>query len=360
MNQSYTSEQQYISLLNNMKNMRLRRLIFFLFYCLLFSVKSVLGQRTQIRGFVDVSSSYINNKVNFTLGEQDLFITSELNDRFSFLGESVFKYSVDSPTLFNVSVERVVLKYNYAGNHNILVGKHHTPVNYWNDTYHHGRVFFPTIDRPLVFSQNIIPLHTTGVSLQGQNLGQLRFGYDLMVGNGIGSGDLEDNDRFKSLTAAVHIKPVDNVRLGLSYYYDIISAGVIPHVHSGTIHMTKGNIKQNLLTASVAYFGKKYELLAETTLAKADSDSTGKQTTIASYVYAGLRVTEKLIPYVRVDNITYKDKEVLFQQDNKQSYIGGLRYEINYLTVLKLEYQQQISQLTQSSNQIKLQLAIGF
>jgi len=44
---------------------------------------------TQIKGFVDVITSYQKNKSAFTLGEQDLFITSDLSDRLSFLGESV-------------------------------------------------------------------------------------------------------------------------------------------------------------------------------------------------------------------------------------------------------------------------------
>src|SRR5919205_2364187 len=87
--------------------------------------KKDYGQSTQIRGFVDVNTVLQNKKVSFNLGEQDLFITSELNDRFSFLGESVFKFSLSSPTNFNVSIERIVLKYNVYGNHNLLIGKHH-------------------------------------------------------------------------------------------------------------------------------------------------------------------------------------------------------------------------------------------
>src|SRR5215467_4416242 len=132
------------------------------------------GQRTQIRGFLDVLTGLQDDKVSFTLGEQDLFITSELSDRFSFLGESVFKFTAGTPTTFSVSIERAIVKYNFMGNHNLLIGKHHTPINYWNDTYHHGRVLFPTIYRPLLFEADIIPLHTTGVDLQGQNLGNLK------------------------------------------------------------------------------------------------------------------------------------------------------------------------------------------
>src|SRR5438309_6865700 len=167
-----------------------RLLLFVLFG--LFVSKTVFSQNTQIRGFVDALASYQDNKVSFGFGEQDLFITSQLNDRISFLGESVFKFDPFSKTDFSVSIERIVIKYNIKGNHNLLIGKHHTPLNYWNDTYHHGRLFFPTIFRPLLFSENIIPLHTTGIGLQGHDLGNLKFGYDLMVGNGLGSSDIQD------------------------------------------------------------------------------------------------------------------------------------------------------------------------
>src|SRR5689334_1181555 len=105
-------------------------------FSLVFSI-SLFSQNTTIKGFVDASVLYDKNKVSFGLGEQDLFITSQLNDRFSFLGETVFKYAPSEPTEFSVSVERVIIKYNYQGNNNIILGKVHTPINYWNDTYHH-------------------------------------------------------------------------------------------------------------------------------------------------------------------------------------------------------------------------------
>ena len=109
------------------------------------SSQNSIIQNTHIGGFIDALTTVQNGKVSFGFGEQDLFITSQLNDRFSFLGESVFKFTPSSPTEYSVSIERVVIKYNFAGNNNLLIGKHHTPINYWNDTYHHGRLFFPTI-----------------------------------------------------------------------------------------------------------------------------------------------------------------------------------------------------------------------
>jgi hypothetical protein len=322
----------------------------------LLSSQTTWAQKTTIRGFVDALSTVENKKLSFGLGEQDLFITSELTDRISFLGESVFKFSSSSPTSFDVSIERIVIKYNLTGNHNLLIGKHHTPLNYWNDTYHHGRVFFPTIERPLLFGAEIIPLHTTGLSLQGQNLGSVKFGYDLMVGNGVGSGEIVDNDKSKSLTAAVHIKPADGLRFGLSYYNDVIAAGA--KQHNG--HVTNWKVNQNLYTASTAYFGKKFEFLAEGTLASNRTDTTGTKVTLASYAYAGVKIKDKLVPYIRVDNLHYEKGEIFYHTDNTTSFVGGVRYEINYLAVVKLEYQRTDSQLSGTFDKLTAQFAIGF
>jgi hypothetical protein len=340
-------------------------LIALVFSLLLGSAPRAAAQRTQIRGFVDALSYYQNGKVSFGLGEQDLFITSEITERLSFLGETVFKFSLDSPTDFDISVERIILKYNYAGNHSVLLGKHHTPVNYWNDTYHHGRVFFPTIDRPLLFGLGIIPLHTTGVSLQGQNLGALRFGYDAMVGNGIGSGDVVDNNPFKSVTLAMHVKPTDGLRLGVSLYHDNISKGGNAHNHGGgTVPVALTRLNQDIVTASLfctdSVFSKKFELLVESSMVNSNSDSLGVQRAMATYAYAGLRLTDKFIPYVRIDDVRFTNKEVYFMRNNTQSFIGGLRYELNYLAVLKLEYQHAKSHMYATSDRVTFQIAVGF
>lgn len=324
--------------------------------CLLLHL-SGFAQNTQIKGFVDVLGSYSNQKGSFGLGEQDLFITSDLHDRVSFLGESVFKFNASSETEFSVSIERIVIKYNYFDNHNFLVGKHHTPLNYWNDTFHHGRVLFPTIDRPLLFAAEIVPLHTTGISFQGQNLGSLKFGYDVMLGNGEGSSEILDNDRNKSVTLAAHMRPADRLRIGASYYHDVISAGAHRHVGESPLNW---KVKQNLFTGSVSYFGKKFELLAESTLGYNRTDTTGTKRTIASYLYTGYKVNESFIPYVRLDDLHYQEGELFFHKDNTRAFVAGLRYQINFLAVIKLEYQHQKTQLTGTNDRVVAQFAIGF
>ena len=118
---------------------------------------------------------------------EKLLETSMSNDDFSFLGEITLNYSGHGN--YRLNLERLRLKYNYYKNHSLIIGKFHTPVNYWNDVYFHARLFFPTIDRPLMFSK-WIPVHTFGMRLQGQNIGKNNFGYDLLVGSGMGSEDI--------------------------------------------------------------------------------------------------------------------------------------------------------------------------
>jgi hypothetical protein len=334
----------------------------------LLAVRPVIAQDTRILGFADVTSTLNpkDGKVSFGLGEQDLFITSDISDRLSFLGETVFKYDATSTTRFSVSVERIIAKYNYYGNHSVQVGKIHTPINYWNDTYHHGRVFFPTIFRPAMFSENLLPLHTLGAGLQGQNLGDLRFGYDLVVGNGLGAYDAVDNDKGKSVTAAIHIKPLDGMRISVSSYSDRISAGAVGHQHGApTTTPLPYAVRQQIFTGSVAWFRPKYELLAEASRFQNRTDSLNAHT-FSAYVYGGARVLPKLVLYGRYDIIQHQHAhaETYFTTDDLQSFVGGLRYEFNYLAVAKLEFQHDrrdpMHTALRQTNAITAQVAVGF
>jgi hypothetical protein len=206
-----------------------------------------------------------------------------------------------------------------------------------------------------MFGDHFLPLHTTGISLQGHDLGDIKFGYDLMVGNGIGSGEVSDNDNAKSVTAAVHIKPFENLRVGASLYIDHISQGAKDAHATDTV---PADVDQLLFTGSVAYFGKRFEFLAEGTLAQNHTDSTGTKQSFAGYSYAGVRL-KQFIPYIRFDYSQVPMGELFFHHDEKTTFTGGIRYEINYLTVIKLEYGHTENDAGKA-DMITAQLAIGF
>ena len=323
---------------------------------------ALYGQETTLKGFVAVQTNYDidDDQMSFGFGEQDIFMTSEISNKVSFLGETVFKYSPGSPTKFNVSIERILVKYNYLGNHNVLIGKHHTPVNYWNDTYHHGRLFFPTIERPEMFGAKIIPIHTSGFRLQGYNLTKLKLGYDILIGNGIGASDVMDNDKTKCLTTALHIKPVQGVRIGGSLYYDRVAAGVVAPNGLALMHP----MDHRSFSGSLAVFKKKIELLAEYTMARCLMDSEmhmgpASTTTQAVFGYFGYRFN-RLVPYVRYDLVDVDQFSMYYPATDISSITIGMRYEINHMAVVKLEYEYDEEENHDPYNHIYFQFAIGF
>lgn len=86
-------------------------------------------KQTQFNGFghleytlehEDSTNSY------FSIGEHDFFITSNLSNRISFLGEYVIRFN-QATSYFRPSIERSFMRFNYTNNHNIIAGKIHTP-----------------------------------------------------------------------------------------------------------------------------------------------------------------------------------------------------------------------------------------
>jgi hypothetical protein len=119
-------------------------------------------------------------------------------------------------------------------------------------------------------------------------------------------------------------------------------------------------VNQNLFTGSVSYFGGKFELLAEGTLGTNHTDSTGTRQTLASYLYTGYKIKEKWVPYVRLDQLHFQEGELFFHKNNTTSFVGGVRYNISYLAVVKAEYQHQHSEHGGNINRFTAQVAIGF
>jgi hypothetical protein len=335
---------------------------------LLFSQKPI----TQVNGFGHLQFNYNQDQsaaTYFSIGEHDLFVTSKIKNNISFLGEYVFRFAGNS---YLPSIERSLVKFNYKGNHSVIAGKVHTPVNYWNDVYHHGRLFFPTIDRPQAFSY-FIPLHTLGIQMQGQNLGKLNFGYDVVVGNGISSTDLTQKDVNFSLTASAHIKPIDNMRIGLSYYRDYLPNNE-SGAHSGHIaapthysgELYKGGLEFNLSCLSFAYFGNKLEILSESSINVTKTDSLGTASSYSTYFYAGWRIKDKHVPYLFGDYLDIADNDLYSYQLNVSKFGIGYKHEFSPFICLKTQLEYQYYTHTADEHNvhnnlgIKVQLAYGF
>jgi len=369
---------------------------------LVFGQRAVAQDAVQVRMFghlESVTETYPDNhsghdhanwETGFGIGEHDMFVTARISDRISFLSETVVGPASShghgaGGDGFMASIERARIKFDYAPNHSVIVGKMHTPVNYWNDTYHHGRLFFPTIDRPSSFGL-VIPIHTLGVRLQGQNIGDLNFGYDVVAGNGLSSSDAGDDDIAKSLTAAVHIKPFDDSRFGVSYYMDNIRGNRVGSHggHSGG-HWSQvlsdddpsndtlfyaGDVNFQLACASFRIQKPKWETLVELAFNRNafEDDAMTKTSNVFAFGYWG-RVVENETFYGLVDYTltAEEDRHYLPQELTKLGL--GWKHEFTPGIHIKTQFERYISwrlnpvtmeRAPGDKWEFKVQLAYGF
>src|SRR5919198_668481 len=282
--------------------------------------RHVRAQDTRIRGFTDVTLNASDRRganSNFALGQFDLYITSALADKWSFLGETVFEFQED----FVVDVERLIITFHPGAHYVLAVGKHHTPFGYWNTAYHHGTLMQPTSQRPDMYlfedDGGILPVHTTGALFAGRDLTRAHLGFDVMIGNGIGATPISDNNPAKSVTLALHSQISPALRVGVNYYRDRLTPGT-PRIYGGP---TAGND--------------------------------------AAYLYAGYRVG-KLVPYGRYDVLLFAPADPHYVADDWHRALIGARYDFAATTQVKAEYHRLTTHRAGSDHELHVQVAIGF
>ncbi len=295
------------------------------------------GQDLRLRGFSDVVFSASDDPdVNsaFSLGQFDLYLTSELSERMSFLGEVVFEYD-DS---FVVDVERVGIRYLVSDQLNLVLGKHHTPIGAWNTAYHHGSLLQPTISRPLMFlfedEGGVLPIHTTGLWAWG-NLAN-GFTYDMMVGNGIGSDPVSDNNNGKSVTLKLTHSASDRLRVGVTGYRDHISAGTPSLQSTEEVPVVlPEKVTQSMVGGHLIFSEKGLEVMAEI-LFISNQAETATTRTVASYAYGGYQVGA-LTPYLRYDRLSFEEGEPYFPFQDVEQFLVGLSRDINPFALVRVE-----------------------
>lgn len=316
------------------------------------------SQETQWRGFADVGFSTAETRgknSSFRLGQLDLFVVSQLSERVSFLGETVIEFD----RTFVADVERLILSYALAPSVRLSAGRHHTPIGYWSTAYHHGELIQPTIDRPLLFrfedEGGILPIHTTGISISGRDLTPFHLGYDVMIGNGIGSTPVADNNDAKSYTLAMNSQVTSAVEVGGSLYFDRISAGT-PNLLGQPLAQ---DVRQRLLGAFAVYQGSSLGLLGEYQHSVNTLPSGSAPAADAFYLYGGYRVG-KLVPYARYDEIRYSGIDPYFAAQNDALAVLGARLDLAATAVVKLELHRRRMAGTAPTSAFAAQFAIGF
>ncbi len=330
----------------------------------------------RIRGFGDVSlhgDTQKGDTTSFSLGQLDLFVTSDISEKFRFLSEIVFEggpdnlYGVNAgqENTFTVDVERYLLQYSHNDYFNISAGRGHTAIGFYNTAFHHSTWLQTTTGRPFLFEfedrGGILPVHNVGVTVSGQIPSRsLGLHYVAEVGNGRESrrplvsepvqNEVADQNR-KAFNFALFAKPeaVHGLQTGFSIYRDVLAPA------------NSQKISESILAAHAVLIRPNYEWLNEVLLDRhAVIGSSAVFNTSAFYTQIS-RQFAAYRPYFRYQYLNAADNEPVFpdvQLEHGPSV--GLRFDASESVALKFQYDYTFLRNKPGVNGLTLQAGFTF
>lgn len=312
---------------------------------------------------------------SFSAASVDLFPTYS-TDRASFLAEVLFEG--DSANTFGVDVERVQVSYLFHELLRLKVGRMHTAFGYYNDAYHHGRLFEVATGRPYLAgfedSGGLLEAHVVGLAADGKlTLGAIDLHYDLEVGNGRTSSqsevafyDAKKDAKVVNLRLRLLPSFLDGLIVGANVLYDHVpAAGPArdPSAPPGVAH----ELRELDVGAHVVYTGGSAHVIAEGAMVRHDEPDTGlTYVTFAGFVEAGYTIHD-FTPYVRFERVSFDAKKDPFYQTGILRDAGfvndgraGLKWLATDNLALKLEGRTFQSRTLPTQQSITAQCAFGF
>jgi hypothetical protein len=330
----------------------------------------------RIRGFGDVNfrgTNQTGSTNSFALGQLNLFVTSDISEKFKFLGEIVFESGPDNfynvpggkRNEFGVDVERFLVQYSYNDYFNLAAGRYHTAIGFYNTAYHHSTWFQTTTGRPLLFefedSGGILPIHNVGLSASGRiPSGSLGLHYVAEIGNGRQSrspltdepvqNEVDENN-YKAVNFALFARPesIHGLQIGFSGYHDKL------------MPLLARRIDETILAAHAVYMVPKFEWLNEVVLIRhAPVGSSQVFNTPGFYTQIAKRFGSYQ-PYFRYQYINAPDHEPIFPDVGRMDGPSfGLRYDASESVALKAQYDYNMARHQQNYSGLNLQLGFTF
>jgi hypothetical protein len=318
----------------------------------------------RVRGFGDVTfhgdnyhpAGSTGDKTAFTLGQLNLFVTSDISDKFKFLGEIVFEAGPDNiygvpqgnRNSFGVDVERYLLTYSQNEYFNISAGRYHTAIGYYNTAFHHSTWLQTTTGRPSIFAfedqGGILPIHNVGVEAYGRiPSGSLGLHYVMEVGNGRESRlplvsepvqNTVSDKNHKAVNFELFARPISvpGLQVGFSAYRDLLvqqdrgfPLGILP-------------IEETILAAHAIYSTPSFEWLNEALVVRHTPQGGHSFQTPGWYSQVSKRFGSYR-PYLRYQYVNASPNEPVFPDIGLNAGpSAGLRYDASESVALKLQY----------------------
>ena len=330
----------------------------------------------RIRGFGDISlhgDTQQGDTTSFSLGQLDLFVTSDVSDKFKFLSEIVFEAgatdiygnTAGSQNSFGVDIERYLLQYSHNDYFNLSVGRGHTAIGYYNTAYHHSSWLQTTTGRPFLFNfedqGGILPIHMVGVSASGQvPSGSLGLHYVAEIGNGRASREplLEepvqnemDDQNHKAYNLALFARPeaIRGLQTGLSYYRDLLAPIDMPR------------ISETILAGHVILVRPKYEFLNEALLDRHVLKGTSMSFNTPGFYSQVSKQFGTYRPYLRYQYVNVPNREPIFPDVGlRHGPSAGLRFDASESVALKFQYDYTFLRDQPGVSALALQLGFTF
>jgi hypothetical protein len=321
--------------------------------------------RLLLRGYGDVSwnAKDLAGTTNaFTLGQLNLFITSRLTDKASFLAETVIEAD-QGTNEFGIEPERLLFLYSVNDHLNFAVGRYHTGIGFYNTAYHHSALMQTTMRRPFLFqfedNGGILPIHSVGVSATGVISSRLGMHYVAEIGNGRSARtslsnpvqNVTDDNNGKAFNLGLYFRPdaVRGLQFGFSGYHDHVTPLAPP------------NLTEDIFAGHVVYQTAYFEFLNEAVLLHHVPDSGEADTSIPAFYSQISKRFGNYRPYFRYEYLNVPASDLLYSDVGLlHGPRAGLRYALNESAAFKIEFGRDIRRNLPSVNLIGTQLSFAF
>jgi hypothetical protein len=332
------------------------------------------GPTLHIRGFFDFNfdtGSVAQNlqyplgvpaASSFRTGEFDLFMSSQITPKLSFLSELVTSSGPNNQ--FEVDLERYVLTYRQNKYFSVGAGRYHTSIGYYNTAYHHGTWFQTATGRPLMYyfedSGGPLPVHEVGVTSTGEiPSGALGLHWVFEVGNGqappganFGDGveNFASNRNHKDVNIAFYSRPdwIPGLQVGGS------------HLMGDLISPNFAKVSQDISSVYAVYFQGRWEFLNEAVLMHHQLGAEQWNSPMG-YTQFAYRLGNRYRPYFRFQEVNVPDS------DPVSPFVGryegpsvGLRTDIFDYAAFKLQYNRVYSRNAAPQNGMEANVSFTF
>ncbi|HET7291503.1 MAG TPA: hypothetical protein VFM88_03670 [Vicinamibacteria bacterium] len=325
--------------------------------------------RLVIKGFGDIDYRYTggdgeDTPNTFSLGQLDIFMTSELSDSLSVLAEVVVESEENEEAI--VDVERYQIKYSASDWLNVVLGRMHTALGHWNQTYHHGTWFQTTALRPEVYrfedEGGVLPIHEVGLQVLGTRpVGGVLLEYNLSLTNGRGRNREEivvtqDHNASKALNLWLGLKPsaLPGLRFG-----GVVRFDQIPEDLQGS---GRAELSEVILGGFATYERAGVEALFELIRVEHEDEAAAVRYDTTGYYVQAAYGLGRFKPYYRFDSLEVADGDPFYRQDTTdiRKHTVGLRVDPWTWAALKAELSFEDPDPGEKVNGVALQAAFTF